>query len=158
MESTNPAAPRAAQAHTMLAGSMHTLPWLSATRQKTTQEVAVLDVTLYSQPRSHTNLPSRSHPADFGCPELAVSLRVCGCHSQGEHPMGLVPGWESAPGPPAASPAPGPSLAHPWAAQWEGRPRKSFGNICESHHRGLGLICGPPSNQGQVWDFSEVLK
>lgn len=38
MESTNPRAPRTTQAHNMLAGSMHTLPWLSAPRQKTTQK------------------------------------------------------------------------------------------------------------------------
>lgn len=54
------------------------------------------------------------------------------------------PGWEPAPGPPAASPAqPSPrAVALPIhaAAQWESLmerpPRKSFSNIRESHHRG----------------------
>lgn len=73
----------------MLAGSMHTLPWLSATRQKTTQEVAVLDVTLYSQPQSHTN-PQAARTRRI----LGAQNSLCPCGSVGAIPKGGTPwGW-----------------------------------------------------------------
>lgn len=137
---TNPTAPRIAQAHNMLAESMHTLPWLSTPHQKTTpKKVAVLNLILYRQPGSPVNILSRSHPVGFGCREHAVAVQGWWV----PFPRG-EPGWEPAPGPPAASPAqPSPrAVALPIhaAAQWESLmerpPRKSFSNIWESHHRG----------------------
>lgn len=138
---TNPTAPRIAQAHNMLAESMHTLPWLSTPHQKTTQKkVAVLNLILYRQPGSPVNILSRSHPVGFGCREHAVPLWLCragGCPSQGGNQAGnqpLAPQQPAQPSPRAVA------LPIHAAAQWESLmerpPRKSFSNIWESHHRG----------------------
>lgn len=165
---TNPTAPRIAQAHNMLAESMHTLPWLSTPHQKTTQKkVAVLNLILYRQPGSPVNILSRSHPVGFGCREHAVPLWLCragGCPSQGGNQAGNQPLAPQQPAQP--SPAPGlwpcPSMRlHNGKASWKGHLVNllaTSGRVTTEAVRGLCLICGPPSNQGQVWDFSEVLK
>lgn len=112
--------------------------------RKPHKKVAVLNLILYRQPRSPVNIPSCSHPADFGCREHAVSLWLCrvgGCHSQGENPVGLQAGNQPLALQQPAQPSPG-AMALPIheAAQWESLmqrpPRKSFSSIWESHHRG----------------------
>lgn len=115
---TNPIAPRTIQAHNMLAGSMHTLPWLSTPRQKTTQKSG----SAQSHPLQAAEVTSEH-------PEL---LTPCGLWVQRSHhvpvavqvwgvpfPRGAscgAPGWEPAPGPPPASTAQpqGHGPAHPW--------------------------------------------
>lgn len=78
-------------------------------------------------------------------------------------PVGLQAGnqpWP--PTSPALGPWPSPSMQlHNGKAPWKGQ----LVNLLATSARvtaeavtGLGLMCGPPSNQGQVWDFSEVLK
>lgn len=122
----------------------HTATAQCTTPENHTEKVSALNLILYIQPRSHMNIPSRSHPAALGGREHAVSLWLCGfggCHSQGERPVGLQAGYQlQAPHQPP-QPSPG-AVARPIhaAAQWEmlmeRPPRKSFRDIWESHHRG----------------------
>lgn len=137
------------------------------TPENHTKKWQCLILILYRQPRSDVNTTSRSHPADFGRREHAVSLSLCGfggCRSQGEHPVGLQAG-NQLPAPPASTAQPwgrGPSMwLHNGKASWKGcllNPLATSGRVTTEALRGLCLICSPPSNQGQVWDFSQVLK
>lgn len=133
---SNPGPQHAGREHAHTAIAQCTVP------ENHTEKVAVLNLILYIQPRSRVNIPSRSDPAGFECREGAVSLRLCGfggCHSQGEHPVGLQAGYQLLAPHQPPQPSPG-AVAQPIhaAAQWENLmerlPHKSLSDIWESHH------------------------